>query len=630
MRDAVSWQCYLPVFLKKNRRRKNGREFTYYNIVENRRCAGGRIVQRQVLYLGELNSSQLEQWRKTIEVFDETTGSSSQLALFEQGHLPEVPAGEHVEIRLCDLQLRHPRQWGACWIALQHWDLLHLDGFFGPLLGRSRKGTNWLAVLKILVCYRLIDPGSEWRLHRDWFLKTAMGDLLGEDFSIVQKDKLYDCHDLLLKHKQALFSHLRQRWADLFGARFEVLLYDLTSTYFESDPRDPESGDKRRFGHSRDRRSDCVQVIIALIVTPEGFPLAYEVMDGNTADKTTLRAFLQKIETQYGKAERTWVMDRGIPTEEVLKEMRRADPPVRYLVGTPKGRLTKLEESFAAKPWEQVREQVDVKLLRVGPCEDSEILAAESGESDGGKSDDAELYILARSQGRVNKERAMRRRALKRLWKRFGEIKAMKRLTPEECLMKLGAARKEAGRVWGLVELSPAPKGKDAREFTYCLRRDRLRAQRRREGRYLLRSNLDAAESTPAQLWKHYIQLVEVEEAFKNLKGDLAIRPVHHQKMERVEAHIFISFLAYCVHVTMRQRLRAHATGLTPRELLSKFAAVQMVDVHLPATDGRELVMSRYTQPDDDLKLLLGKLGLELPPQSPPRIASTALSKGGA
>jgi transposase len=629
LRDAVSWQCYLPVFLKRNRRVKNGREFIYYNIVENRRCAGGRVVQRQVLYLGELNSTQLEQWRKSIEVFDETTGSSRQLALFEQGNLPEASAGEHVEIRLSDLKLCHPRQWGACWIALQHWDLLDLDRFFGPRLGRSRKGTNWLAVLKILVCYRLIDPGSEWRLHRDWFLKTAMGDLLGEDFSIVQKDKLYDCHDLLLTHKQQLFSHLRQRWADLFGARFEVLLYDLTSTYFESEPRDPESGDKRRFGHSRDRRSDCVQVIIALIVTPEGFPLAYEVMDGNTADKTTLREFLKKIETQYGKAERTWVMDRGIPTEEVLEEMRRADPPVRYLVGTPKGRLTKLEESFAEKPWEQVREQVDVKLLRIGPCEESEENAVDAAGTDRGKRREAELYILARSHGRVNKERAMRRRALKRLWARLGEIKAMKRLTREECFMKLGAARKEAGRVWGLVDVTPAPESADAREFTYNLRKDRLRAQRRREGRYLLRSNLDADEVTPTQLWKHYIQLVEVEEAFKNLKGDLAIRPVHHQKMERVEAHIFISFLAYCLHVTMRQRLRTHAPGLTPRELLAKFAAVQMVDVHLPASDGRELVMSRYTQPDDDLRLLIAKLQLELPQQSPPRISSAAVPKAG-
>jgi len=620
------------MFLKKNRRRKNGREFTYYNIVENRRCAGGKVVQRQVLYLGELNSTQLAEWRKSIEVFDESSGTSRQLALFEQEHLPVERDDDQVEIRLSELKLLRPRQWGACWIALHHWDLLRLDQFFGPRLGASRKGTRWLSILKLLVCYRLIDPGSEWRLHRDWYLKSAMGDLLGEDFSLAQKDKLYQCHDKLLAHKQALFTHLRSRWADLFGARFEILLYDLTSTYFESEPRDPDSGDKRRFGHSRDKRSDCVQVVIALVVTPEGFPLAYEVMDGNTSDNTTLRDFLEKIQSQYGQAERVWVMDRGIPTEAVLAEMRQSVPPVRYLVGTAKGRLSKLEASFADQPWEQVRGEVDVKLLRVGPTEECTTtgIAGEDTGSAGTTPEtgpgEPELYVLARSQGRVNKERAMRRRKLKRLWKRLGEIKAMKRLGRDEYLMKLGALRKEAGRAWQLVQVTPAGSGCEVTDFTYTLCKDKLRAVRRREGRYLLRSNLSAEENTPAQLWRYYIQLVEVEEAFKNLKGDLAIRPVYHQKMERVEAHIFISFVAYCVQVTMRQRLRTHAPGLTPRELLSKFAAMQMVDVHLPTTDGRELVMSRYTQPDSDLKLLLNRLQLDLPPQSPPRIAATSVA----
>jgi len=617
------------MFLKKNRRKKNGREFTYYNIVENRRCSGGKVVQRQVLYLGELNSSQLDAWRKTIEVFDQDAAATTQLALFEQDRLPEVPDDTHLEIRLCDLQLRRPRQWGACWIALHHWDLLQLDAFFGPRLGASRKGTRWLSVLKTLVCYRLIDPGSEWRLHREWFDKSAMGDLLGEDFSIAAKDKLYDCHDKLLEHKNPLFTHLQARWKDLFGARFEVLLYDLTSTYFESDPRDPDSGDKRRFGYSRDKRSDCVQVVIALIVTPEGFPLGYEVLAGNTADNTTLEGFLEKIEAQYGKAERIWVMDRGIPTEEVLARMRASDPPVRYLVGTPKGRLTKLEGSFTEKPWEKVRDQVEVKLIRVSPGEKgggdgktSPDVGDTNGREETGAND--ELYILARSGGRVGKERAMRKRRLKRLWTRLAEIKAMKKLSHDECLMKLGAAKKEAGRAWHLVKIERAPKEAPATSLTYTLRKDRLRAARRREGHYLLRSNLDATTSNASELWRYYIQLVEIEEAFKNLKGDLSVRPIHHQRIDRVEAHIFISFVAYCVQVTMRQRLRAHAPGLTPRELLSKFASIQMIDVHLPTTDGRELVMSRYTQPDRDQKLLLDHLRLELPPQPPPKIAASS------
>lgn len=601
------------MFLKKNRRRKNGRTFTYYNIVENKRCAGGKTVQRQVLYLGELNGSQLEAWRKSIEVFDEDENTQTELALYPESESPgTIDPNTTVEIKLGALTLHHPRQWGACWIALHFWDLLQLDDFFTARLGVSRKGTDWVAVLKVLVCYRLIDPGSEWRLHRDWFQNSAMADLLGGDFTLAQKDTLYRCHDRLLEHKSALFNHLQQRWNDLFGAKFEILLYDLTSTYFECDSTRRETGGKRQFGYSRDKRSDCLQVVIALVVTPEGLPVAYEVMPGNTLDNSTLRDFLEKIQTQYGKAERVWVMDRGIPTEEVLAEMRTSDPPVRYLVGTPKGRLTKLEKEFLEHPWEEVREGVKVKLRQVN----------ENREDDPGKTSGDELYILARSENRVHKERSMRQRRLRKLWNRLGEIKAMKKLTHKECLMKLGAARKEAGRAWQLVEVNTAGESEPATDFTYRLKRDAIRKVYHRKGRYLLRSNLDSAKTTPSELWQYYIQLVEIEEAFRNLKGDLSIRPVHHRTEERIEAHIFISFLSYCLHVTMRQQLKAHATGLTPRELLMKFSAMQMLDVHLPTTDGRTIAMSRYTQPNNDQKLLLSRLKLTLPPQAPPKIYS--------
>jgi hypothetical protein len=457
----------------------------------------------------------------------------------------------------------------------------------------SREGTRWSQILQTLVCYRLIDPGSEWRLHRLWFEQSAMADLLGSDYGLVQKNALYRCLDKLLVHKAALFSHLRERWQDLFGARFEVLLYDLTSTYFESDP--PENDDdKRRFGYSRDKRSDCVQVIVALIVTPEGFPLAYEVMPGNTADCTTLPEFLRKIEAQYGKAERIWVMDRGIPTEEVLAQMRGADPPVYYLVGTPKGRLSKLEKALLGQPWQAVREGVEVKLL---PQEQ-------------------EFYVLAQSRARIHKERAMRRRKLKWLWARLQQISAMS-LTREELLMKLGAARAKARAAWRLLDIEVAA---DGARFSYALNRDKLRQVRRREGRYLLRTNLCGRE--PAQLWQFYIQLVEVEAAFKNLKDDLQLRPIYHQLEQRIQAHIFVAFLAYCLHVTLRARLRPLAPGLTPRAVLDKLAAVQMLDVHFPTTDGRTLVLSRYTELNADQKLLVKQLNLNLPPQPPPRLTA--------
>jgi transposase len=428
-----------------------------------------------------------------------------------------------------------------------------------------------------------------------WFERSALGDLLGSDAAIADIHKLYECHNRLLEHKQAVFDHLVARWRTLFNVNFDVLLYDLTSTYFESDPPFDEE-DKRRFGHSRDKRSDCVQVVIALVVTPEGLPLAYEVMAGNTQDKATLRGFLAGIERQYGKARGIWVMDRGIPTEEVLQEMRACDPPVQYLVGTPKGRLTRYEKQLLEKPWHEARPGVQVKLLP----------------------QDGELYVLAQSADRVSKERAIRRRKLKWLWRRLKELSAMQ-LTREELLMKLGGARSEAKAAWRLVVVEVAEK--DA-SFSYRLDRGKLRKVRRREGRYLLRTNL--TEQDPAKLWSYYLQLVAVEEAFKNLKGDLAIRPIYHQREERIEAHIFIAFLAYCLHATLRCRLQALAPGLTPRSVFDKFAGVQMIDVHIPTTDGRELVLERYTEPERDLKLLLGELKLVLPEQPPPKITASA------
>jgi len=279
---------------------------------------------------------------------------------------------------LSGMRLRRPRQWGACWLAMVLWDQLRLDAFWRKALPPSREGTSWLNILKTLASYQLISPGSEWRLHRQWFEQSAMGDLLGEDFAFVQPNNLYRCLDKLTQHKKDLFTFLRDRWKDLFQADFEVLLYDLTSTYFECDP--PEEG-KRKFGYSRDKRSDCVQVVIALIpgsspgTTPDGLPLAYEVMDGNTSDKTTLKAFLAEIETQYGAAKRTWAMDRGIPTEEVLAQMRGSSTPIHYLAGRPRGRLTKLEKALATKPWENVRESVRVELIEDG--EETYVLARE-------------------------------------------------------------------------------------------------------------------------------------------------------------------------------------------------------------------------------------------------------------
>ena len=343
------------MFLRATTRKKDGKEHRYFSVVENKRVSGGRVLQRHVLYLGEINSSQELAWRRSIEVLDEGTRTARTLALFPEDRCAAVVADASiVRLKLAQLRLERPRQWGACWLALRLWQQLKLDEFWGERLAPSRKGTRFDQVLLVLVVYRLLSPGSEWRLHRHWFERSALGDLLGADAALAEIHTLYGCHDRLLEHKEALFDHLVNRWRDLFNASFDVLLYDLTSTYFESDPPADEA-DKRRHGYSRDHRPDCVQVVIALVVTPEGLPLAYEVLAGNTRDCTTLKDFLARIERQYGKARRVWCMDRGIPTEEVLAQMRAADPPVHYLVGTPKGRLTRLEQALLEEPWHAAR-----------------------------------------------------------------------------------------------------------------------------------------------------------------------------------------------------------------------------------------------------------------------------------
>jgi len=578
------------MFLKCSTRHKDGKEHRSWSIVESRRL-GRSVVQRHVLYLGEINDSQRAAWQKSIEVFDEQQGLSRQCALFPDDRVPPLSDASAIQVRLDQLQLCRPRSWGACWLGDQLWRELQLDTFFAPRLGCSREGTDWEKVLRLLTLYRLLSPGSEWRLHRHWFGTTALADLLGVDERHAQDDTLYRGLDGLLEHKDALFAHLRSRWSDLFGAKFDGLLYDLTSTYFECDVPEDES-DSRRFGYSRDKRSDCVQVIVALVVTPEGLPLAYEMFPGNTADKTTLREMLALIQKRYGQAGGIWVMDRGIPTEAVLEELRQSEAKVSYLVGTPKGRLTKLEKELAEKPWQQVRPQLRVKLL---PQE-------------------GEVYVLAESGARTAKERAIRRRKLRAMWQRLGEIQHQD-LTRDQRLEKLGAARDRAGRgAAGLVKTTVDAAG----QLTFNLDLQKLRTVRGREGRYLLRTNLSA--DNPELLWRCYMQLVFVEEAFRTLKGDLGLRPIYHHKRERIEAHLFVAFLAYCLSITLRQRLKALAGGLMPRVVLEKLATLQLLDVHVPTTDGRELLLVRRTEPDRDVALLLARLNLDLPPQAPPRI----------
>lgn len=588
------------MFLRSTNRRKDGKDHRYFSVVENRRVPGGKTVQRTVLYLGEINDQQQAAWRKTLDVFDEEQQRYTTLSLFPDDRELPPDALDSVQVRLSGLELRRPRSFGNCWLACELWHQLGLDEFWRQRLPEGREGVSWAKVLQLLVVNRLLEPGSEFRVHRQWFVDSAMDDLLGEDFAVAEKDRLYRCLDRILEHKQELFVWLKKKWADLFAADFEVLLYDLTSTYFEGQM---EQNPKAKRGYSRDHRPDCLQLVIAVVVTPDGFPLAYEVMNGNTSDRTTLRGFLKQMEDTYGKAQRVWVMDRGIPSEAMLQEMREPQRQTFYLVGTPKSRIQQHEQQWLDLPWQKVRDAVEVKLY----------------EHEG------ELYVLAKSQGRQAKEMAMRRKRLARLLRK---LRAMRRSLPQrdQLLMRIGAAKKEAGRAFGFVkmQLPKADQPVTRETFSFQLNKAKLKAAQQRDGHYLLRSNLTAED--PAVLWARYVQLTQIESVFRTLKSELGIRPIYHQLEHRADAHVLIAFLAYCLQVTLKNRLMVHAPGLTPAAVMAKLATIQMVEVWIPMLDGRWLVLPRHTQPDKDVQAVLDHLRLTLPSQPPPRIkASQAL-----
>jgi transposase len=584
------------MFLRSTNRKKDGKDHRYFSIVENRRLLGGKTTQRTVLYLGEINDQQQTAWRKTLEVFDENEQRYTTVSLFPDDQPIPPDAVDSLQVRLSGLELRRPRVFGNCWLACELWHQLELDEFWRQCLPEAREKVSWEKVLQLLVVNRLLDPGSEFQVHRQWFVDSAMDELLEEDFTVAGKDRLYRCLDRVLEHKRELFVWLKQKWAELFQADFEVLLYDLTSTYFEGEM---EQNPKARRGYSRDGRPDCLQLVIALVVTTDGFPLAYEVMNGNTSDRTTLRTFLDDIEKTYGKAKRTWVMDRGVPSEAILKEMREPERETFYLVGTPKGKINQHEKKWLDLPWQKVRDSVQVKLYQDG----------------------SELYVLAKSEGRQAKEIAIRRKRLVRLLRK---LRAMRKSLPkrDQLLLRIGAAKKEAGRAFGFVKIHLPQAGDAVTRETFWFQTDKtkLKAAEQRDGHYLLRSNLTAED--PAVLWTRYVQLTQIESVFRCMKSELSIRPIHHQLEHRADAHVLIAFLAYCLQVTLKNRLMIHASGLTPASVFEKMATIQMVEVWIPMLDGRWLMLPRYTQPEKDVQAMLNKLDITLPCQPPPRIKS--------
>lgn len=556
------------MFLKPHVRDKDGKRHVQYTLTESLRVSRKRVVQQTVLHLGELNTTQIERWQRTIEAVQED-GRRRQMRLFtdREGQVP-VAAEDVAEVILSSLVVRRPRRFGDCWAGCKLWEELGLEGFWQEALGEQRGEVPWAKVVELLVVNRLCDPRSELYIHEKWFAQTAMDLLLDCDAAVAEKDRLYRALDRMVKHKPALERHLAQRWRDLFGASFDVLLYDLTSTYFEGEA---EGVDKAARGYSRDHRPDCAQLVIALVVTPEGFPLSYEVFEGNRADVSTLEAMLEQVEAKHGLARRIWIFDRGIVSESNLEKLRRRGG--QYVVGTPRHELAAYEKQLLQGSWSQINDSVQVQLI----------------------AQEQETYVLARSVDRAKKEEAMRWRQIRGLMRDLIRLRRAVRkgmlVDPDKVLMRLGRLSERWPRAWWYV----AADWKDGR-LTWHWDRQALRLAAHRDGAYLLRTNL--TDRSSEALWTMYVQLTEVEAVFRALKSELAIRPIWHWVGPRVEAHVMVAFLGYCLWVCLKQKLKAAAPGLSPWQLLDQFKRIVQVEVWFKLKAGGAICLPRITQPE--------------------------------
>jgi transposase len=581
------------MFLKREVRRKDGKEHVYYCVAETTRVGRERVVQRRLLNLGELNTTQIDRWQRSIEVIEED-GRACQRRLFSdrEGRAPQQEE-DVCEVVLSSLCVRRPRTLGDCWLGCRLWEELGLDTFWSQALGDRRGAVEWSKVMELLAVNRLCAPGSELSIHERWFSRTAMDFLLGCDEAVAGKDRLYRALDKALEHRDALMSHLQERWSDLFGAECQILLYDLTSTYFEGEAAGVESAAR---GYSRDHRPDTLQVVLALVVTPEGFPVAYEVFDGDTADVTTLEEIVDKIETKYGMRGRVWVFDRGVVSEDNLQDLRQRG--AYYLVGTPRRKLADFERELLEGDWQEIagKPGVRVQLLKEG----------------------AETFVLARSLQRAKKESAILRSQLTRLHR---SLRALSRIVARGGLKDSGKIERRLGRLeerypqgWSMLSAIEHRHGR----LLWSWNKARLQGAKLRQGAYLLRTNLDPMD--PDALWRQYVQLTEVEAAFRALKSELAIRPIWHRIQRRVQAHILVAFLGYCLWVCLKQKLKAVAESITPARALESLRSILMVEVWFNLREGGQLCLPRITEAEKEQTLLLHHLAWQLPAQPPPRI----------
>jgi transposase len=588
------------MFLRPHSRDKDGKDHTYWSLVETIRTADGPR-QKTLCYLGELNSSAQARWLTTVEVFNQQ-GEAQQLKLFPS-HVEAPDDPQVARVLLHKVRLERTRQFGACFLGLELWKRLELDRFFEQAVDGESADVPWSRVAALLAINRLCAPGSELAIEQRWYPSTALDDLLRIEEGKINDTRLYRCLDRILPHKTKLERHLKNRYGELFGAEFDVLLYDLTSTYVEGAA---EKNPMIRRGYSRDHRPDCEQLVIALIVNNEGFPFSYETFDGNRTDVSTMETILRMVERKYGKARRIWVFDRGIVSEANLAAIRKRDG--QYLTGTPRSQMKQFEAELLKEDWTQVRPEVEVKKV-----------AIPQGE---------ETYILCRTSGRKEKEKAIRNRfsnsmetALKGLEKAIVTSRLKDRNKMERRLGKIQARHPQVNDLYD-VALRDTPEG--VRLF-WQIKEDRKHWRESREGAYLLRTNLKA--ETAEELWSKYMQLTEAEASFRALKSELSVRPLFHQLEPRVKAHVMVAFLGYALWVTLKHLLKRRpglvpkpsASGvenvqaMTPMRALALLSTLQSADIVLPTTDGREIRLRRITEPTAEQKLLLRQLGISLP-----------------
>jgi transposase len=579
------------MFLRKLRVHKDGKEHGYWSLVETIRTADGPR-QRTLCYLGELNSSAHARWQKTIEVFNEH-GESTQLKLFSsEAEVPDDPNIARVLVK--KVRVERTRRFGDCYLGLELWQQLGLAEFFAQHLDVDGADVPWSRVAAVLAINRLCAPGSELAVEQHWYPSTALDDLLHIESGKINDTRLYRCLDRLLPLKTKIEQHLKQRFGELFQAEFDVLLYDLTSTYVEGTA---EENPMMRRGYSRDHRPDCEQLVLALIVNSDGFPFSYELFDGNRADVSTVEAILRTVERKHGKARRVWIFDRGVVSEENLVAIRKRGG--QYLVGTPRSKLKQFEQELLKDDFEKIRPEVEVKQILIP----------------GGE----ETYILCRTAGRKEKEKAIRSRfvakiekALAGLEKRIAEGKLKDR---DKMFLRLGRIQASHPQVADLYEMEV----KDSKEGPRLVWRQKSEQQQwleAREGAYLLRTNLTV--NGAADLWKKYMQLTEVEAAFRTLKSELAIRPLFHQLEKRVKAHVLVAFLGYALQVTLKHLLKRSGSEYSSTQALKRLAEIRSVDIVLPTLEGREIWLRRIARLDEQQQSILHQLKITLPERLEP------------